>query len=433
MSTKEKTETCNTKKFTELFSQLSYSSDDEQREKIEEMNEVMGKMNKEEFMSVFTKDLSNRMKEMTDEKILSMENAILLLKHVGYCQTLKCFYDFAFKDSFLSDRFQEMIIEEKMMKEEKDEKLLVDLCECYLLLNRWPSSEMSSIIVPCLLKVALKREESEESQKEVEMALLALSNFWSDKVPKELWINEFKEIFQYHKEHHNLTRIAYQSAWKFFLSRTHFDHSLEHVIVNEVHFEREAIRELEELAKWMNWKKKEEEMSKKESKEVLIIGRWLCALGIFFRLFRFWKEEFAELIGSVANVCRTARENYKEISNWCIFVFEAAAGSRDATIEDLLESGAIDAIFEEIHKPTMDDRITNKILNFFMSISRKAKEKKRDEMEEVKRKEAKRKVFEMMEEEGIEDDVIGRYCNIIEGARYFEPLSKCLEDYFAYC
>ncbi|KAH7818444.1 uncharacterized protein MONOS_14080 [Monocercomonoides exilis] len=397
-------ETCNTKKFNELFSKLSNSSADEQREKIEEMNELMEEMGEEEFKSVFTKEWFNEIDKMIEEKTLSWENAILLLKHVGYCQTLKCFYDFAFKYSFLSDRFQEMIIEEKMMIEEKDEKLLVDLCECYLLLNRWPSSEMSSIIAPCILKVALKKEENEETQKEVEMALLALSNIPTfDKLDKELYLNEIKEIIKYQQEHHNLTRIAYQSAWEFLIKRFYWDKSLEEVIVNEVHFEREAIRELEELAKWMNWKKKEEEMSKKEAKEVLIIGRWLHALGIFFRLFRLWKEEFAELIGSVAHVCRAARENNKEISNWCICSFRDATENGNVRVEDLLKGRAIDVVLEEIHRQTLNEGRTNECFQFFMNVSRKLKQKNKDEREEEERKSMKKKVFEKMEEEGYED------------------------------
>eukprot|EP00770_Monocercomonoides_exilis_P008024 MONOS_7982.1-p1 / transcript=MONOS_7982.1 / gene=MONOS_7982 / organism=Monocercomonoides_exilis_PA203 / gene_product=unspecified product / transcript_product=unspecified product / location=Mono_scaffold00289:23244-23948(+) / protein_length=235 / sequence_SO=supercontig / SO=protein_coding / is_pseudo=false len=222
---------------------------------------------------------------------------------------------------------------------------------------------------------------------------------------KELYINEIKEIIEYHQEHHNLTRIAYQSAWKFFLNRSHFDHSLEHVIVNEVHFEREAIRELEELAKWMNWKKKEEEMSKKEEKEVLIIGRWLHALGIFFRLFRLWKEEFAELIGSVAHVCRAARENNKEISNWCICSLRNATENGNVRVEDLLKGRAIDVVLEEIHRQTLNKNIEYHSLDFFFSISRRAKEKEKDKMKEEKRKEAKRKVLEKMEEEGYEDTI----------------------------
>ncbi|KAH7818445.1 uncharacterized protein MONOS_18020 [Monocercomonoides exilis] len=416
-----------------LLYELEHCSTDEQRQKIEEMNELMEEMGKEEFKSVFTKEWFKRINQMIEDKILSWENAILLLKHVGYCQTLKCFYDFAFKYSFLSDRFQEMIIEEKMMIEEKDEKLLVDLCECYLLLNRWPSSEMSSIIAPCILKVALKKEENEETQKEVEMALLALSNFRSINVLKELFINEIKEVIQYHQKHHNLTQLAYQSAWEFFLNRSHFDHSLEHVIVNEVHFEREAIRELEELAKWMNWKKKEEEMSKEEANEVNIIKRWLHALGIFFRLFRLWKEEFAELIGSVAHVCRAARENNKEISNWCICSFRDATENGNVRVDSLLKGRAIDVVLEEIHRQTLNKNIEYHSLDFFFSISRRAKEKKKDEMEEVKRKAAKRKVFEKLEEEGYEDTITSFHelFNFFSTQFYYQ-LSLNIFDYFIY-
>ncbi|KAH7829798.1 uncharacterized protein MONOS_3341 [Monocercomonoides exilis] len=141
---------------------------------------------------------------------------------------------------------KEMIIDENEKKKEVNEKILTDLCESYLLLNRWPSSEMDSIIVPCLLKVASKKDETEEAQKEVEIALLALGNigFW-----EKLYLNEITDIIKYHQEHQNLTRLAYQSAWGILIYGFTKVDSLEEVIVNELHFVREATRELEELTK----------------------------------------------------------------------------------------------------------------------------------------------------------------------------------------
>eukprot|EP00770_Monocercomonoides_exilis_P013368 MONOS_13315.1-p1 / transcript=MONOS_13315.1 / gene=MONOS_13315 / organism=Monocercomonoides_exilis_PA203 / gene_product=unspecified product / transcript_product=unspecified product / location=Mono_scaffold00807:16495-17944(-) / protein_length=442 / sequence_SO=supercontig / SO=protein_coding / is_pseudo=false len=418
-------------KFAKLLCELEHCSTDEQRQKIEEMNEQMEEMGEEEFKSVFTTELFDSLNKMIEEKTLSWRNAILLVKHVGYCQTLKCFYDFAFKDSFLSNRFQEMIIEEKMMIEEKDEKLLVDLCECYLLLNGWPSSEMSSIIVPCLLKVALKREENEESQKEVEMALLALGNIEFYNVLKELYLNEITEIIEYHQKHHNLTQLAYQSAWQFLTGRLYFDHSLEHAIVNEVHFEREAIRELEELAKWMNWKKKEEEMSKKEANEVNIIKRWLQALGIFFRLFRLWNEEIAELIGSIAHVYRAARENNKEISYWCIFSLRNAAENGEIKIEDLLNGGAIEVVLEEIHRYTLNKNIKCHSLDFFLSASVRLNKKMDSEADKPERKMTKKKVFEKLEEEGYEDTITSFHELFgFFSTQFYYQLSLNISDYF---
>ncbi|KAH7816355.1 uncharacterized protein MONOS_15034 [Monocercomonoides exilis] len=138
--------------------------------------------------------------------------------------------------------------------------------------------------VPYLLKVALKKVENEEAQKEVEMALLASSSIGIfNSIKKELYLNEIKEIIQHHHEHHNLTRIAYQSAWQFFIDRFFNDKSLEEVIVNELHFPRETAKELEVLTRCIDWKKKEEEneeKGRKETKEEVVLYRWLRMLEI---------------------------------------------------------------------------------------------------------------------------------------------------------
>ncbi|KAH7815285.1 uncharacterized protein MONOS_14068 [Monocercomonoides exilis] len=87
---------------------------------------------------------------------------------------------------------------------------------------------------------------NEEVQKEVEMTLLALGNIWQwNKVNKEQYLIEIKSIIQHHQEHHNLTRIGYQSAWEFLIKRFSKEKMLEDVIEKELHFVREARRELE--------------------------------------------------------------------------------------------------------------------------------------------------------------------------------------------
>ncbi|KAH7818384.1 uncharacterized protein MONOS_8091 [Monocercomonoides exilis] len=88
-----------------------------------------------------------------------------------------------------------MIIEEKMMIEEKDEKLLV----------------------------ALSKEENEEAQKEVEMALLVLGNAGYQEIEQELFLTEIKEIIKYHQVHRNLTQLAYQSAWQFLMNEFEYE------------------------------------------------------------------------------------------------------------------------------------------------------------------------------------------------------------------
>ncbi|KAH7827994.1 uncharacterized protein MONOS_17235 [Monocercomonoides exilis] len=225
--------TARTKKFSKLFRELERCREDKQKRKIEELNRLIDEMNEIEFRSIFTEELFNKIHQMIEEKKMRMEIAIILIKHVGYCKALKRFSLFSFDNSLLRERMREMMIDENEKKKEINEKILTDLCECYLLLNRWFSSEMDSICVPCLLKETGKKEENEVIQKEVEMVLLALScTYKYDNVSKELYLNEIKTIIEYHQEHHNLTRLAYQSAW------------------------REVAGELEDLLKCMDWKRK---------------------------------------------------------------------------------------------------------------------------------------------------------------------------------
>ncbi|KAH7831001.1 uncharacterized protein MONOS_16098 [Monocercomonoides exilis] len=243
-------------KFSKLLDQLDHCNETEQKQKIPEMNEIIDGMNNEELKSIFTEERFDKIYKMIEEKKMTMENVILLLKHAGNCNVLKNVWNRCFERSSLRGRLMKMIIEEDKKNEEKNEKLLVDLCECYILPSCSFSSGLLSICVPCLLKAALKKEEDEETQKEVEIALLALSNLSKYvKVPKELFLDEIKEIIEYHQEHHNLTQLAYQSAWQFLIKRFIRNKSYED-IVNELHFAREASRELEELSKYCgtrNW------------------------------------------------------------------------------------------------------------------------------------------------------------------------------------
>ncbi|KAH7828836.1 uncharacterized protein MONOS_6160 [Monocercomonoides exilis] len=287
-----------------------------------------------------------------------------------------------------------------------DEKLLADLCECYLLLTCWhPYGFISTICILCLLKVASNKEESDEVKHEVEMALLALSNSGYYEVPKELHLNEIKEIILHHQEHQNLTRLAYQRAWEFMIIRLYWDNSLKEVIVNELHFGRESTKELEELMKCVDWNKNFKEMSKEEANEVLLITGWMKTIKLYFDLCGLRNEEFVGLIGSIVQVLRASRCNNGEIYVECIHSISKAAINRAVKVDDLLKGGAINAILEEIHRSTLDDEIAIECLRFFIDISRRLKDKEKDEKEDAKRKKTKRKVFEWMEEEGYEDCV----------------------------
>ncbi|KAH7832429.1 uncharacterized protein MONOS_18522 [Monocercomonoides exilis] len=427
MFAQENQETNYTKMFNELFSELEYCNEDEQRKKIEEMNEIINEMNKEEFFYVFTARIFNKIDKMIEEEKLSLEKCILFLKHVRDCNFMKTIFKFYFRYSSLDKRIEEMIIDEsEKKKEEKNEKLLDNLCKCYISLSYNFPPELLSICVTCLLKAALNKVESEENQKEVEIALLALSNTNYYEIDKELYLNEIKEIIKYHLEHHNLTHLAYQSAWQFLIYRFIEDKSLEGMIVNELHFTREAGREFEDLTRSVDWKKE------KKAKEDIIIERWLQVLDCYFYYCQLRNEEYVGLISSIVRVLRAARENKKEINYQSICSLRNAAEIIDVKINDLLKSEAVDAVLEEIQQPTIVDEITKDLLLFSKYVSMRLKEEEDDEKEEMKRKEAKRKVLEKMEEEGFED-LITSFHNLFDFLNkkyYFDKLSLDISDYF---
>ncbi|KAH7817054.1 uncharacterized protein MONOS_13824 [Monocercomonoides exilis] len=288
---------------------------------------------------------------------------------------------------------------------------------------------MLCVCVPCLLKVASVKEESEETQKEVEMALLTLSRMGYCLIERELYLKKITEIIKHQQKQRNLTKLAYQSAWDFLIYRFWVDNSLEEVIVNELHFSREAARELEELTKCVNWKKKEEEMNKEEAKEEFALVRWLQTSNIYFLSCRLQNEEYVELIGSIVQVYRAAKGNYGVISNQCIYPLKIAAERRDVRVEDLLNGGAVDTVLEGMQQPTLDDNVMRNCLYFFLNVSKRLKRKTDDELE-VKGKELNRKVFEKLEEEGYED-VITSFHKIFDylNKKYYDDLSLSISDY----
>ncbi|KAH7822471.1 uncharacterized protein MONOS_9670 [Monocercomonoides exilis] len=408
MSRQEKTETSVTERFNELFDKLEHCDEDEQKQKIEEMNEMINEMNKEEFKTVFTKEMFDKVDEMIEEKKLPLENAILLLKRIGFCKVLKGINIYGFNESSLEEKFKEIIYDENEKKdEEKDEKLLVDICECYFMFDNQFSSDMYPICAPCLLNVASSKEKKEEAQKKVEVALLALSNSSTvNNVGRKLFLEKIKEIIQYHQEHCNFTQLAYQSACQFLIKRFYNDKSLEKVIVNELHFAREARRELEELTKYVDWKRTEEEKERRKGRtEENIIMRWLKTLEFFFTGCHLWNEECSGLIGGIVQLFRIAKDNHGEICYWCICSLRSAAENRNVEIEDLLKGRAVDAVLEEMQRRTVDDEITVECLQFFKHISKRLKEEVNNEAMKVKRKKTKMEIFEKLEEEGYEDTI----------------------------
>ncbi|KAH7818939.1 uncharacterized protein MONOS_15480 [Monocercomonoides exilis] len=401
-----------TKKFSKLFCELEGCREDEQKQKIKEMNEMINEMNEGEFKSVFTVELFDKILQMIEEKTLSLERATLLLKHVGYCKKLKCFFCYSFDKSSLSRRMREKIIDEnEKIKVEKDEMLLIELCECFAWLNEdFISKELFSVIVPRLLKVASKKDENEETQKEVEMALLALSHISTCyEMKRELYLKEIKEIIEYHQEHRNLTRLAYQTVWKFLMSRFFNDDSLEEVIADELHFAREAAKELKELGNSVDWKRKEERRKETKVKEVSVIKRWLDVISEFTFSCTLRNGELEGLFCSLVQVFKASRDNYPDAFRRCINSLRNASENKDVKIDDLLKSGTVGLYMEEMKQSTLEDGIISDCLHFFMSIPERLKEKTNEESEEVKRKEMKREILEKMEEEGYEDIIASLY------------------------
>ncbi|KAH7819513.1 uncharacterized protein MONOS_13390 [Monocercomonoides exilis] len=340
-------------KFGELLSELENCDEDVQKQKVEEMIGAMDEMDREELNSVLTKELFNKINKMMEEGKISIGNSILLLKSVGYCKVLKYLYNTRFDESLLHERFEKMINDEnEKKKEEKDEKLLADLCECFLLLHENISRELASMCLPCLLKAASKKEEDEETQKEVEIALLSLSTIRYYRFDKELYLDEIKEIIEYHQEHHNLTRLAYQSAWQFLIRRILFTRSLEEVVMNELHFAREARRELEKLSKCVDGKRKEGDGGKE-----IIIRRWIDVIDRHLTRYTLWNEELAGVIGSLVQLSRASRDNHPDTSKQCFFIFRRVAERVIVKIDSLLKSGVVGVVLEEMEQSTLNDGI----------------------------------------------------------------------------
>ncbi|KAH7815287.1 uncharacterized protein MONOS_18699 [Monocercomonoides exilis] len=427
------TETDNTKKFSKLFSELDHCTDVKQKQIIEEMNGIIDEMDKEEFTSAFTKGFFHETDKMIKDKQLSLENVILMLKHMGYCKEMKKIWNNDFQRCSLSKRIEKMIVDENKKKKGKNEKLLADLCESYLFLNSRFSKELLAIIVRCLLKATLKKEENEETQKEVEIALLALSNIGVfNTVQKEQYLNEIREIIKNHQKYLNLTQLAYQSAWEFFIDRFFKDRNLEDVIENELHFVREVTGRLEELVVCIDWKREKDERGKKD-KEVQILTRWLDTIDYFLLSCKLWNEEYIKLVSCLVKTYLSANDKFMEISEKCIFPLRNAAKNRTVKTDDLLKGGSIGLFLEELMQSTMNYGMTNQSLTFCLSISERLKEKTDDEMEEAKRKELKRKVLEMMEEEGYEDVIIS-FHKIFDflHRNFWIDISLNISDYFVH-
>eukprot|EP00770_Monocercomonoides_exilis_P012072 MONOS_12014.1-p1 / transcript=MONOS_12014.1 / gene=MONOS_12014 / organism=Monocercomonoides_exilis_PA203 / gene_product=unspecified product / transcript_product=unspecified product / location=Mono_scaffold00636:18726-20007(+) / protein_length=287 / sequence_SO=supercontig / SO=protein_coding / is_pseudo=false len=261
--------------------------------------------------------------------------------------------DERFVHSYLNKRLEMMIEEENNKTEGKREKLLTDLCECHLFMyGIVDSAGFLFVCIRRILKVASSKEESEEARTEVEMGLVALSSVSHRFFTKDdKFLNEIKEIIQYHQKHRNLTRLAYQSALLFMINQFEKSKRISESFGCELHFAREAARELEDLSKCVNWKRKIDENRKgeeKKEKELLILFRWLHIVNNHFRGYTCRFGGLAGLFSSIVGVFRAAKGNNRAICEQCLRSFNTAVVFIEVEIDDLLNGGAVDVALEVI-------------------------------------------------------------------------------------
>eukprot|EP00770_Monocercomonoides_exilis_P003575 MONOS_3556.1-p1 / transcript=MONOS_3556.1 / gene=MONOS_3556 / organism=Monocercomonoides_exilis_PA203 / gene_product=unspecified product / transcript_product=unspecified product / location=Mono_scaffold00084:92828-94176(+) / protein_length=423 / sequence_SO=supercontig / SO=protein_coding / is_pseudo=false len=419
-----------------MFSKLEDCCESEQKKIIEEMNMAMEEMNKTEFETIYTKEMLMKITELFEEKKISMRNAIWMLKPMGHHKALLSILNAGNSLYYPSLRFKRAIVQENEKKEEKNENFLADLCECYLLMeDGLITREMLTIASVCLLKVALKKEEDEETQKEVETALLGLCkiNFY-DREFDELHLRDFFEIIKYHQEHRNLTRLAYQSAWMYCIKRIQKCESVIAVSVNELDFVREAKREFEEARKCVDWGKKgkEGEQRRMETKNAAIVERWIFIINSFSSG-KYQDEEFLEFLGEATKLCRAARENHIQVANQCFVVFSLMMKRNTLfpAANELQKSRAFDLLLEEIQRAKLNEEIMCHCLYFFLNLTKKWRENATDGVDWKEMKKMKRILFDKMEEEGYEDSIVSLH-ELLEfyNRKLRNNISTSISDYF---
>ncbi|KAH7818471.1 uncharacterized protein MONOS_4669 [Monocercomonoides exilis] len=372
------------------------------------MNALIGEMEWKELDSILTKETFDKIDKLMGNRKLSTKAAVLLLKNIGFCNVMKDLWTSSFCRSLLFQRIEEMIYNEGTKMKRKNEKLLADLCESYLLLHfvdNCVQKDLLSICIRCLLNVGAREVKGKEAQNEAEIALLALSNiFCHVKIREVLYWKEISRIIQFHQEHHNLTLLAYQSAWLIFIFGTE-DEELFINAARNLDFVNEATKELEELERVVERKKAEEKT--RGMNEICIFKRWLITANHYFSLDPHYEANNVQFIARVVRMCSSIAKNQRDAHLLCMNVLMQMTEKGDVSVADLVKGGVVDFCLKEL------------------------KEKKRDEMEEAKRKELKRKVFEKMEEEGYEDVIIS-FRGFIDffSKEYYFGLSLDASNYF---
>eukprot|EP00770_Monocercomonoides_exilis_P012794 MONOS_12738.1-p1 / transcript=MONOS_12738.1 / gene=MONOS_12738 / organism=Monocercomonoides_exilis_PA203 / gene_product=unspecified product / transcript_product=unspecified product / location=Mono_scaffold00727:1869-3451(-) / protein_length=381 / sequence_SO=supercontig / SO=protein_coding / is_pseudo=false len=358
-----------------LFSELKQYKGDEQRQKIQEIYSFLVHNDYEVSKSATTGTTFEEIDEEMGKNNLCLENSIILLKGIGFCKLLKGVHFLGFIDCPLHDRFEKLLLEEENKKEEKNEKLMIGLCECFLALfenQHRVSKDTVNICICCVMKVAMRKEEDEKTQKEVEMALLALGNVrYFECEDGVKFFDKTEEIIKYHQEHHNLTRLAYQSAWHFIVWQTNNDEKMRRVIENELNFCKETERELEELLRCVDWIKKEKEKETDRVIEVHVIQRWLETINLYLSKRTLSGDEVNGLIESVVRLCRVAKNVHNETFEKGISIFQTMIISCLDNFDYLLRGGAIDFLFQELNQSTFDEVTLGKHESGFVPLSGK--------------------------------------------------------------
>ncbi|KAH7825171.1 uncharacterized protein MONOS_17476 [Monocercomonoides exilis] len=422
--------------FLELISQLNDHSNEEQKGIISKINESLAKMNEEVLLEIDGKFIYDKIDKMIEDEKISIENALLLLKCIGYWELMKMCKCPFFENYSLNIRLERLITEEYLKKEDKNEKLLIDLCECYLLNRRdHASMKLLRVFLPCLLNAALNKDVSDENRNEAELALLALNNIGEGKeLGKEWFLDEITEIIQYHQEHHNLTCLAYLSAWQFLMVRSYKCIDIRKGIVNNLHFVREAKREIDGLVRCINWKNDENEL--KNLTETLMLKKWCFVIDYYLRFCDFQCEEISLIITSLVSLCRRAMDNHHNLFNECIYLFETMVERLSESVIHCLKEGAFNVALDGVLQPTLEDLQEASCLRFFSFISGiyqgKRKDRNKREVEEHYWKKIKREINEKLEDDGFEDVIVSFYGTMHEEIFSYSVPMTHIHDYVCY-
>ncbi|KAH7829843.1 uncharacterized protein MONOS_17064 [Monocercomonoides exilis] len=341
----------------------------------------MEKMNTKELETSITMDVYENIDYLMDCENIAEENIILLLKLLGYRKELYEIKTDSFKGTTLSATLWSLINEANSKYEMNSTQ--VDFCECYLINSNYVFVNKESHLinyVPYILKVALKKRKNKKEQAEAEIALMSLCKIEQNaEIEKELFLDHIKEIIQFHQKHNNLSHLAYQRAWEFLIKRLNEHKELENVIVNELHFYREAFGELEILKQCVNWTKNE--TGRYEIEEMLML-RWVNAIKLSLWNSTWRLDIFSKLVDFAVSFYRLAKDNQREITGYCANALSRVMSYSHVNFNDLLKNDLVDFALEEIMRPTLDEYIAPACFLFFDDLASRIDNYKSDIVED---------------------------------------------------